>query len=201
VIASNLKKLVVAGLGNPGPRYAHTRHNMGYFVVEKLARMLGWDFKEDRFLHARIAKGVVNGVDVHLILPTTYMNESGLSVKGYLNYYKMAVEDLIVVCDDIAIPFGTTRFRVAGSSGGHNGLKSVEMYLGTREYARLRMGVGNAPIGMALAEYVLGEFTPQESTSLQQTIDKAAVSLSLLTSKSLTYVMQIVNSEQTLETS
>src|SRR5262245_36519769 len=123
---------VVVGLGNPGERYARTRHNMGYMVVQALAEAFGWTFKEERQLKVCVAKGKVDQMTVHLILPMTFMNESGWAVRRYLDLYKLAPRNLRVVCDDIALPFGTLRVRSKGSAGGHNGLKSLETHLATR---------------------------------------------------------------------
>ncbi|MBA2367487.1 MAG: aminoacyl-tRNA hydrolase [Candidatus Protochlamydia sp.] len=157
---------LLAGLGNPGSEYEMTRHNLGYLVVQAFARRMGWHFKNDRRFNALVAKGIIGEASVHLMQPLTYMNLSGIAIKRYLDFYKWPNSYLTVVTDDVALPFGKLRFRAMGSSGGHNGLKSVEAYLGTSHYSRLRMGVGH-PGEKELAGYVLESFSPDELTGLE----------------------------------
>ena len=130
--------MMIVGLGNPGKKYEMTRHNMGYLVVQVFAHKYGWMFKEEKQLNAKIAKGKVRDAVIHLVLPTTYMNESGRAVRKVMDYYKWDIDDLLVIVDDIALPFGEMRLRKMGSAGGHNGLESVQKHVGTTRYARLR---------------------------------------------------------------
>ena len=155
--------LAIIGLGNPGKRYVHTRHNLGFLVVGELARQLDLSFKMDRYLSSLIAKRKEGGREVDLLMPQTFMNESGWAVRRYLDYYKMTAAQVIVVCDDTALKFGQLRLRSQGSSGGHNGLKSIGMHLGTHEFIRLKMGVGSDEAGQSLAEYVLSDFNREET--------------------------------------
>jgi peptidyl-tRNA hydrolase, PTH1 family len=164
---------VVVGLGNPGQKYDYTRHNIGFIVAKALAHGLGFTFKEEKRFHALVAKGRYKGNTLHILLPQTYMNESGRAIGAYLNFYKLGPEALIVVCDDVELPFGQLRLRTKGSSGGHNGLKSIEAHLGTREYLRLKMGVGKDVMSGTLADYVLDLFKPEELTNLESFITKA----------------------------
>ena len=126
-----VQPLVIVGLGNPGKKYVRTRHNLGFMVVEELARQLNLSFKADRHLSSLIAKGKNGSREIGLLLPQTFMNESGWAVRRYLDYYRMTAAQIIVVCDDIALKFGQLRIRSQGSPGGHNGLKSLVMHLGT----------------------------------------------------------------------
>lgn len=190
--------LAIVGLGNPGKKYVHTRHNLGFLVVEELARQLGLSFKADRHLNSLIAKGNESSREVDLLMPQTFMNESGWAVKRYLDYYKMTAAQIIVVCDDTALKFGQLRIRSQGSSGGHNGLKSIGMHLGTHEFIRLKMGVGSNEIRQPLAEYVLSNFTSEETAALDQFVKSGVEALKLLMTETLTQVMNRVNTKLTL---
>lgn len=176
----NPRDYLVVGLGNPGSAYAQTRHNMGFLSVEKFAEKLGLSFRKgDQFL-GKIASGLVFGKKVYLLLPSTFMNSSGESVRLAMNYYRIPLSNLLVICDDINIPFGTLRRRKEGSAGGHNGLKSIEAHLDTRDYARLRIGVGDRAHGRAygdLADHVLGHFTSEEMKELPQILENSAADI------------------------
>lgn len=161
-------KLVV-GLGNPGREYENTRHNVGWWVVDHLADV--WRFPPWRVLSdARAADASVDGRRVRLLEPLTFMNRSGHALAPYAHRpFWAAANDLLVVVDDVALPLGSWRFRAKGSSGGHNGLGSIEETLGTREYARLRIGVGrDEPVPQEmLREFVLGEFGAGDSATVR----------------------------------
>lgn len=184
---------VVIGLGNPGPKYEHTRHNIGALVAKALVRPLGWSFKEEKRFHALVAKGIYRGKVLHVVLPQTYMNVSGQAVGAYLNYYKLKPEAMLAVCDDVELPFGQLRLRSQGRSGGHNGLKSIEAHLGTREYLRLKMGVGKELANATLAEYVLDLFKPDEFAKLESFIGQGVEVVSDLLSEPSAAVMNRVN--------
>lgn len=185
--------LVVVGLGNPGSKYELTRHNIGTLVAKALVRPLGWSFKEDKRFHALVAKGTCQGKVLHVVLPQTYMNESGQAVGAYLNYYKLKPESVLVICDDVELSFGQLRLRSQGRSGGHNGLKSIEAHLGTREYLRLKMGVGKELASATLAEYVLDNFKPDEFAKLESFIRQGVEVVSDLLSEPSAAVMNRVN--------
>jgi len=159
---------VVLGLGNPGPEYERTRHNVGWWVVDHLAdvwRFDGW--KKDG--QSRVTAGTVAGTRVRLLKPQTYMNLSGAALRPYLRRETWhASKDLLVVVDEVALPVGAYRIRASGSSGGHNGLKSVEGALGSQEYARLRIGVGPEDPARRgdLADYVLSDFGKREAATV-----------------------------------
>ncbi len=183
---------VFVGLGNVGSKYEMTRHNMGFLVVKALASSLGWSFKEEARFSSFVAKGDSDNTRLHLLLPTTYMNLSGIAVSQYLDFYKLSAKDLVVVSDDIAIPFGEMRLRLMGSPGGHNGLKSIQQYLRTSHYTRLRMGIGDREKG-SLADHVLGTFSQHEKAVLDSFIDKGAFILRQLLLEDAAKLMNEVN--------
>jgi PTH1 family peptidyl-tRNA hydrolase len=168
---------VIVGLGNPGEEYEHTRHNVGWWLVDHLAdawRFDGW--RKDG--NARVARGKVGRHNVRLVKPQTYMNLSGAALRPYLRRDGWnASTDLLVVVDEAALPLGTYRIRASGSAGGHNGLKSVESALRSQQYARLRIGVGPPP-GRGrrgdLADYVLDRFGKAEATEVRELLPRIA---------------------------
>ncbi len=175
--APSTKICVIAGLGNPGKKYQLTRHNLGYLVVQELAAIQGWSFKDETEFSSKVAKGRILDDKIHLLLPTTYMNESGRAIKRYLDFYKFTPDQLLIVSDDIALPFKEIRLRLMGSSGGHNGLKSIEAHLGTQKYARLRMGIGSELNNKDLADYVLENFNAEELSELAKFVHKGTAVL------------------------
>jgi peptidyl-tRNA hydrolase, PTH1 family len=162
---------VVVGLGNPGSRYAGTRHNVGFMVVDRLAEGPGGGPFQDRF-QAQVAEWRDEPHRVLLIKPQTFMNLSGRSARQVLDFYQVPREDLLVVCDDINLPLGKLRVRRRGSAGGHNGLRDIQNHLGTPEYPRLRIGVGAPPEAEAVA-YVLGRFRPTERDAIDEALARA----------------------------
>lgn len=189
----DLPSILFVGLGNPGRQYEMTRHNMGYLVIQAFAKRLGWSFKEDHRFNAMIVKGSVEGREVHLLLPLTYMNLSGQAVMRYMHYFKIPFDRLVVITDDVALAFGKLRLRGIGSAGGHNGLKSIESSLGTSHYKRLRMGIGH-PGERVLADYVLEMFDPIERQCLPVFIDSGVEILQRLLKENFSHVMTSVNS-------
>jgi len=158
----------VVGLGNPGPEYAATRHNAGFWLADALVAR--WDFPPfRRGERARITEGEVEGVPVRVLKPTTYMNSSGAALASLRADPAFdPARDLLVLVDDFAIPTGTFRLRGEGSAGGHNGLKSIESALLSQQYARLRIGVGPLPEGVSdWSEYVLAPFTPEQREQVE----------------------------------
>jgi PTH1 family peptidyl-tRNA hydrolase len=192
VTQAHLQSFLFVGLGNPGPQYEMTRHNMGYLVVQAFAKHQSWSFKEDRRFNARVAKGISENKTVHLVLPLTYMNLSGITVRRYMDYFKLPLNHLVVITDDIALAFGQQRLRAMGSAGGHNGLRSLESHLGTSHFTRLRMGIGH-PGQKGLADYVLDSFSPTEQQELPTFIDRGVEILQRLLKENLSHVMNAVN--------
>lgn len=172
-------KLIV-GLGNPGRTYAKTRHNLGFMLLDKLAGMYGTDFS-GRLFKAFIAETTVRfpssegmiSEKIVLAKPQTYMNLSGESVCPLINWYKAELDNILVICDDFNLPVGVLRFRGKGSSGGHNGLKSIINLLGTDNFPRLRIGIGNAEYGDA-ANFVLSGISDRDMERFSTVIDKGA---------------------------
>ncbi len=162
---------VVVGLGNPGSRYAKTRHNIGWMVLDRLADRAGWGGGRERDA-ARVVWGRFQGLDLELVKPQTFMNESGLAVRKVLAREHAPLEDLLVVADDFALPFGRLRLRQAGSAGGHNGLRSIIGELDSQKFARLRVGIGEP--SRAAVDHVLSTFSPEERSDLDRVIDTAA---------------------------
>ena len=164
-------KYLISGLGNIGAEYELTRHNIGFLVLDQLADKLDATFSTQRL--ADKAEGRYKGRTLHMIKPSTYMNLSGKAVLYWMNTLKIAKENLLVVVDDVALPFGSLRMRGRGSTAGHNGLGSIETELGGPDYARLRFGIGdNFPRGRQV-DYVLSRFTAEEFETLPKYIDKA----------------------------
>ncbi len=164
-------KYLITGLGNIGAEYEHTRHNIGFDVADKLAKDLDVKFDVSRL--AAHAKASFKGKQIHIIKPATYMNLSGRAVKYWMNELKIPVENILIIADEVALPFGTLRLRGKGSSAGHNGLNNIEEELQTREYARLRFGIGNDfPKGHQV-DYVLGKWNKEQESLLQPRIDLA----------------------------
>lgn len=185
---------MIVGLGNPGKKYERTRHNMGYLAVQQLAHELGWVFKEEKQFHALVAKGNFGDHSLSLLLPTTYMNESGKAVRAYLDYFKLSPVNLVVVNDDVELPYGQIRLRPKGSAGGHNGLKSIESHLGTQHYVRLRLGIGRGE-NRALVDHVLENFSQEEHTSLPEYVAKGAAAIKLVVTHAIADAMQQVNAK------
>src|SRR5690606_4082401 len=165
-------KYLIAGLGNKGAEYELTRHNIGFLVLDRLADVKGVAFSLSR--HAEKAELKYKGKQIHLIKPTTYMNLSGKAIAYWLQELKIPKENLLVVVDDIALPFGTLRMRKQGSAAGHNGLTHIEQVLGGTDYARLRFGIGNNFSKGQQVDYVLGNFTQEEFQALPPLMDKAS---------------------------
>ena len=168
---SKLKRIVV-GLGNPGSRYEKSRHNIGWMVLDRLADRLGVGGRAKSRDAAATVRGRIGDDEILLVKPTTYMNRSGEAVRKALARERVPLAELLVVVDDMALPFGRLRMRGKGSHGGHNGLRSITAEMGTDRYARLRIGIGEAPRGAV--EHVLGDFATAEQADLDVVLDAAA---------------------------
>lgn len=165
-------KYLIAGLGNIGSEYEGTRHNIGFSVLDKIAESGNLVFRHDR--HAYVTEYKFKGRTFILIKPTTYMNLSGKAIQYWMQAEKISLENILVITDDIALPFGTIRIKGKGSSGGHNGLTNIQEVLGSTDYARLRFGVGNDfPKGRQV-EYVLGKWSDDQKKLLPERLDKCA---------------------------
>lgn len=166
-----MTKLIV-GLGNPGSKYHETRHNIGFMVVDDLAKELDIKLTEDKIFKAEVGSGFFNGEKVFLVKPTTFMNKSGEAVHALLTYYGLAVEDLLVIYDDLDMAVGKIRFRQKGSAGGHNGIKDIIKHTGTQMFDRIKIGIGRPKVNMTVISHVLSHFDGEDKPIIMQTIDK-----------------------------
>ncbi|HXT13754.1 MAG TPA: aminoacyl-tRNA hydrolase [Candidatus Angelobacter sp.] len=165
---------LIVGLGNPGAEYAKTRHNAGFLLVARLAERWKANWTLEKKFNARIAKAEQNGSRVLLSEPQTFMNSSGESVGPLVGFYRVALKQLLVAVDDADLPFGEIRLRPGGSSGGHHGLESIERHLGTREFARLRIGIGRQAGLREITGFVLGRFSSAEAELMEKILTAAA---------------------------
>ena len=175
---------LVVGLGNPGARYAATRHNAGALVLQLLAERLGVRFKAHKS-RCEIAETRLAGEPVVLARPLSYMNESGGPIVGAARFFKVSVEDVVVVHDELDLPFGALRIKRGGGDGGHNGLRSTTSSLGSKDYLRVRFGIGRPPGRQDPADYVLREFAAAERKELPFLLDRAADAVEALVERGL----------------
>lgn len=168
----DMKRFLIACLGNMGPEYVDTRHNAGFMVADTLAEEAGARFESKRY--GDMARIRVKNCELLVLKPSTFMNLSGVAVRYWMNHEKLPLENLLVVVDDMAIPFGSMRMRKQGSDAGHNGLKNIASELGTQNYARLRFGIGNGFPRGGQIDYVLGKFPPEEMEKMPEVLKKAA---------------------------
>lgn len=184
---------IVVGLGNPGRTYALTRHNVGFMVADEFSASHHMSFSRQKF-KAEIASGSVAGEQVILAKPQTFMNLSGDAVGPLVRFYDIPLSDLLVIYDDVDIPFGRMRLRPSGTSGGHKGMKSIIASLGTDEFPRLRIGIGRETVPVELADYVLSEFSPEEKAELAEIRGKACRAVEAVIINSLEMAMNQFNS-------
>lgn len=184
---------IIVGLGNPGLKYARTRHNAGWMVIDEIARRAGGTTSKNR-LHAEIIETHHLGYRLILAKPQTFMNDSGIAVRELLNWYKVTTDELMIVVDDLDISFGRLRVRSNGSAGGHNGLKSIIREIGTAEFPRLRFGIGRPRHegGQAIG-HVLSTFSKEESVHLPQAVEAAADALEMWMKDGLLSTMNATN--------
>ena len=165
---------LIVGLGNPGADYAKTRHNAGFLLVEQLAARWRVDWKRERRFNAQMARAERHGRHVLLCQPQTFMNASGEAVGAVVSFYRLPRTRILVVVDDADLPLGEVRLRAGGSSGGHHGLESIEQHLGSREFARLRLGIGRQAGAREITDYVLGRLDRAEAALMEKVLDRAA---------------------------
>nr|WP_142238050.1 aminoacyl-tRNA hydrolase [Bacillus cereus] len=191
--SSGTRMKLIVGLGNPGREYELTRHNIGFMAIDELAKRWNISLNEQKFKGV-FGAGFVNGEKVILLKPLTYMNLSGESIRPLMDYYKIDVEDFVVMYDDLDIPVGKLRLRMKGSAGGHNGVKSTISHLGTQEFQRIRMGIDRPKNGMKVVDYVLGRFTSEEIPDVNHSIKKAADACEEWLNKPFLQIMNTFNS-------
>lgn len=193
---------LIAGLGNPGPKYAGTRHNVGFDVVETFAKRQGlaFDAAPADALMAKWRTPLVDG-GVLLVKPLTFMNRSGFAIGELVRYFRIDLADLFVIVDEVALDLGRLRARARGSAGGHNGLKSVAEQLGTDDYSRLRIGVGRGDQRRDLADHVLARFEPDEQPVIADAIARAADAVETFIESGIESVMNTYNRKDDRQTS
>ena len=161
---------IIAGLGNPGPQYMHTKHNAGFLFLDRFASQMGIEDWRERF-HALVAEGWIGAEKVLLMKPMTYMNESGSAVGPMLDWYKLAPEDLLVVHDDMDLPPGMIRLRAQGSAGGHNGVKSIIAHIHSEKFCHVRIGIGRPLPQWSVIDHVLAPFQEEDVPKIREAID------------------------------
>lgn len=172
--------VLIIGLANPGDRYKQTRHNAGSWLIENLLSAHHETLKNENKLFAGLAQVTIHAQTVRLAIPTTFMNESGKAVQAIMQFYKIAPEQTLIAYDDLDLPAGTLRLKQGGGTGGHNGLRSIEQYLGTLNFNRLRVGIGHPGNSKQVVNYVLSEPSLEDKISIMQAIDKSIEVLPLL---------------------
>lgn len=189
---------LITGLGNPGPRYTHNRHNVGFHCLRKLAASHGipLDRREKR---ARVGKGTICGQSVLLAMPQTFMNESGRSVVPLAHFYRVDPVRLLVVYDDLDLPQGTLRLRPAGGSGGHKGMRSIIQHLGSEAFPRLRIGIDRPPGRMDPADYVLHDFGQEEIPLIEDALERAVAAIETWLSEGIEKAMDCYNQRPSAE--
>ena len=183
---------MIAGLGNPGKEYNNTRHNIGFAFIDALAQEYDINVMDVK-LKALTGKGMIGGQKVLLVKPLTFMNLSGESVRAAADFYKVDPEDILVIYDDISLEPGQLRLRGKGSAGGHNGIKNIIAHLGTQEFPRIKVGVGDKPKGMDLADYVLGHFSKEDQAKMDEAFKDAADAAEMILDKGMDAAMNHYN--------
>ncbi|WP_304507107.1 aminoacyl-tRNA hydrolase [Anaerotignum sp.] len=183
---------VIAGLGNPGPKYAGTKHNVGFDVLDRLGKK--YNIEIDKFKHkALVGDGMIEGKRVLLVKPQTFMNLSGESIREIVNFYKVPQDHFVVIYDDTSLPVSGVRIREKGSHGGHNGIRNMIAQMGTDEFWRIKVGIGEKPNGWDLADYVLAKFDKDDLPMIEQGADKAVKAVELILSRGIMDAMNQTN--------
>ena len=185
-----MTKLLI-GLGNPGDKYFETKHNVGFMLIDQLAKKQNVTFTNDKIFQADLASFFFNGEKIYLVKPTTFMNESGKAVHALLAYYGLDIKDLLVIYDDLDMEVGKIRLRAKGSAGGHNGIKSIIQHIGTQTFNRVKIGIGRPKNGMSVVHHVLSKFDKDDYIDIFQSIDKV--------DDSVNYYLQEKNFEKTMQ--
>ena len=185
-----MTKLLV-GLGNPGDKYFETKHNVGFMLIDQLAKKQNVTFTHDKIFQADLASFFFNGEKIYLVKPTTFMNESGKAVHALLTYYGLDIEDLLIIYDDLDMEVGKIRLRAKGSAGGHNGIKSIIKHIGTQDFKRVKIGIGRPKGGITVVHHVLGKFDRDDYITILNTIDKV--------DNAVNYYLQSGNFEQAMQ--
>lgn len=186
---------LIVGLANPGDRYTHTRHNAGSWLIENLLSANGETLKNENKLFARVGQIHFGTQIVRVMIPNTYMNESGKAVQAVMHFYKIAPENILIAYDDLDLPVGAVRLKQGGGTGGHNGLRSLVQYLGTQQFNRLRIGIGHPGSSHAVVDYVLNAPSMHDKISIAQGLDKAIGVLPLAVQGEFEKAMTVLHTE------
>ena len=163
---------LIIGLGNPGDRYFETKHNVGFMLLDLLAKREGVQFTHDKIFQADVATTFIDGEKIYLVKPTTFMNESGKAVHALMTYYGLDQTDILVIYDDLDMAVGKVRFCQKGSAGGHNGIKSIIKHIGSQEFDRIKIGIGRPKNGMSVVHHVLSSFDLEDRIEIDLTLDR-----------------------------
>ena len=186
---------IIVGLGNPGKKYEHTRHNAGFEVIDILADRMGINVEESKH-KGLLGRGMLEGQKVVLVKPQTFMNLSGECVREVSDFYKVAEDEIIVIYDDISLDPGQLRIRAKGSAGGHNGIKNIIAQLGTQVFPRVKVGVGEKPRMMDLADYVLSRFSKEDQAKMDDAFKEAADAVAMMVSQGVEPAMNKYNTKK-----
>jgi len=186
---------VIVGLGNPGSKYTETRHNAGFWFIEEVARKYSATFRSEKKFHGEVAKVSIEGKDIWLLKPDTFMNRSGLATQSLLSFYRITAEQLLVAHDEIDLPPGTAKLKTGGGHGGHNGLRDIISQLGSKEFHRLRIGVGHPGSKDQVVDYVLRRASQDDQILIDRDIHDAVSVMSDLASGGLEQAMQKLHSK------
>ena len=188
---------LIVGLGNPEPKYDRTRHNIGFEAVDSLAASWGLPWKENKRFQGLIAEGMSPyGNKVRLLKPLTYMNRSGQSVRAVVDWYRIEPQSVLVIYDEMDLPVGKLRLRLSGSAGGHNGMKSIISHLGTKEFPRLRIGIGKSDGRKETVSHVLGKFAPEEQPIIKEALELSTHAVERSLKEGVEKAMSLYNNKQ-----
>jgi PTH1 family peptidyl-tRNA hydrolase len=193
--ARSIDLKVIVGLGNPGPKYTETRHNAGFWFIDEVAEKFSAVLRPDKKFHGEVAKITLQGKEIWLLKPDTFMNRSGLAVHSLLSFYRISAEQLLVAHDEIDLPPGTAKLKTGGGHGGHNGLRDIISQLGSKEFHRLRIGVGHPGSKDQVVDYVLHNASRDDRILIDRDIDDAVGVLPDLASGELERAMQTLHSK------
>ena len=185
----------IVGLGNPGPRYTDTRHNVGFWLLDEIARRYHANFKEESKYKGELALANTPSGDVRLLKPLTFMNNSGASVAPLIRFYKIEPANTLVIYDDLDLPVGTVRLKKGGGHGGHNGLRDIVQQSGSKDFLRLRLGIGHPGHADQVSSYVLGKPSPDDKRLLDEVIDKSLAEMQAIIDGDIEAVMKTLHTK------
>lgn len=203
-VSSQQTPKLLVGLGNPGQKYARTRHNIGFEVIDELAKNWSVKLTDNKRFQGHVGESrTASGDRLILLKPTTYMNRSGQSVRALLDWYKLSPSDVLAIYDDMDLPIGRLRLRISGSAGGHNGMKSLISHLGTQTFPRLRLGISRAnapenPTNRAVVGHVLGKFAPDERKVMDAAVHLASEAIEFSLGKGIERTMSLYNGKEAI---